>query len=128
MATHNIIVVNVSGTDLFVTGSYGSDLSGMTQGQRVANGTAVQVATWNAGSGLVDNWDYVYLGTTVNQNKYQLYMESNAVGTTYQFMGFYSDDPNNSNSNPNPFTNGSCSLLGTTPAGDWVYAFLTTPS
>jgi hypothetical protein len=129
MASHNIIVVNVSGTDLFITGSYGSDLSNLTVGSAVPSGYATTVASWNAGSGPVDNWDYIYLGTQAGgANQYQLYMESNSSGKTYQFMGFYSDDPNNSNSNPYPFTNGACYVMGVDLNGYWVYTFLTHPS
>ena len=123
----NIIVVNVTGLDMFVTGSYGSDLSNMTQGQRIPTGAAMTVASWNTGSG--DDWDYVYLGTTpLGPKLYQLYMELTLTNKPYQFMGFYSDNPNNENSNPKPFTNPSCSATGVTPNGDWVYTFLTIPS
>ncbi len=128
MATHNIIVVNLTGAPLFVTGSYGSDLSGMTEGQQIPNGSDATVAQWNAGSGPVDNWDYIYLGKQSGALDYQCYMESTSTGTTYQFLGFYSSNPNNNNSNPKPFTNGSCYLVGRTPNDDWVYIFLTSPS
>ena len=128
MSSINIVVTNATGSDLFVTGSYGSDLSGLIVGQRIPDGASATVAIWNSGTGPVDNWDYVYLGTEPGDNEYQLYMESNRVGTPYQFMGFYSDHPNNEDSNPNPFTDPNCYLTGVTKGGQWVYAFLTVPS
>ena len=128
MANHNIIVVNLTGGSLFVTGSFGSDLSGLTEGLQIPNGSSATVAQWNAGSGLQDNWDFVFFGRKGGELDYQIYMESTAVGKPYQFMGFYSVDHNNQNSNPNPFTNGSCSVTGRTANDDWVYTFLTSPS
>jgi hypothetical protein len=129
MSTHNIIVVNLTGAPLFVTGHYGSDLSGMTEGQQIANGTSATVAQWNAGSSVQDNWDFIYFGRHGGELEYQIYMEKTAVSQNkYQFMGFYAPNPNNQNSNPKPFNNKSCSVTGRTPGDDWVYVFLTSPS
>ena len=118
----SLIVINVSGADLSVTGSRGSDLDGVNIGQQVANGEATVVARFNEGSG--DRWDWVFLGSSQEQ-KYQIYVEDNR-GTIYQSFGYFNAKSSQPDSNPSPFPAGYAVAVKL-DSGDFLYVLLRTP-
>lgn len=97
-------VSNDSAVSITVTGSRGSNFSGINEGQVIKPGESQSVGSFDTGLPGEDNWGWVYLncGNVASQ----IYAESNRAGETYLFFGYYNPESSESNSNPSPFPDG----------------------
>lgn len=118
----NLYIVNFTSIPLFVTGTRGTDISGTKVGQRI-EATPTLVGTFNA-SGM-DSWDWMNLGTTPGENRFQIYVERHH-STSYACFGYYDPNSTQADSNPTPFPKG-VSLATHLDNGDFLYILLAKP-
>ena len=127
MSLIDIVLVNTTGEDLYVSGSRGTDFVDLTIGGRVAKGVGTKICQWDPGDMYVNHWDWIFLGYDQNDLRYQLYMQKTDTGKFYRFMGYYVENSDRDNGNPHPFRSGACYLTGWNDAGQWVYVFVGQP-
>ena len=130
-----VIIINDTDDQLSITGSKGSDLRALNEGQIIPpHSSAIVIASFYIGSGFANNWDWIYLeNTTKPQRRYQLYMQCTSNTDEYAFFGWFDPNSNEANGNPSPFE-GVCSLAFTAMdddnpyPGGFTYVLLKTPT
>jgi len=126
-----LCVINQTSDTLEVTGSYGSDLTGLTPGFKIGPSGGQVVAYFNLPAEGVDNYDWVYLINDSTGDLYQIYVEWNRTnGNTYAFFGYESEQSSQREGNPSPFPDGCAEanfITAGSAAGFPVYILAAVP-
>lgn len=130
-----VLIINDTDDQLTIISSQGSDLRAVNEGQIIPpHSSAIAIASFDIGSGLANNWDWIYLVNAATPGRpYQLYMQCTSNTDEYAYFGWYDPDSTEGNSNPSPFEEGYSRAFSAMDdanpyPGGFTYVLLETPT